>query len=97
MGVQASCGRPISIKKHFMFYMLPCSFEQTLASSTFWMATFKILAKTVCMNQQNNSADMISITKFYTGVIILVIIIPISVTFEIKTSDSYSFCRLHLK
>ena len=39
------------------------------------------------MNQQNNSADMISITKFYTGVIISVII-PISVTFEIKTSDS---------
>ena len=42
------------------------------------------------MNQQNNSADMISITftQFYTGVIISVIIIPISVTFEIKTSDS---------
>ena len=40
------------------------------------------------MNQQNNSADMILITKFYTGVIILVIIISISVTFEIKTSDS---------
>ena len=40
------------------------------------------------MNQQNNSADMISVTKFYTGVIISVIIIPISVSFEIKTSDS---------
>ena len=40
------------------------------------------------MNQQNNSVDMISITKFNAGVIISVIIIPISVTFEIKTSDS---------
>ena len=46
------------------------------------------LKQCLCMNQQNNSADKISITKFYTGVIISVIIIPISVTFEIKTSDS---------
>ena len=50
MGVQASCGRPISIKKHILCFtccLINCSFEQTLAYSTFWMATFKILAKTV--------------------------------------------------
>ena len=40
------------------------------------------------MSQQNNSAVMVSITKFYTGVIISVIIIPISVTFEKKACDS---------
>ena len=81
-----------------MFHMLPCSFEQPLPIAHLGWPLLKFsLKQCLCMNQQNNSADMISITKFYIGVIISFIIIPISVTFEIKTSDSYSFRRLHLK
>ena len=44
-------------KKHFMFHMLPCSFEQTPAYSTFWMATFKILAKTVFVYESGSVAE----------------------------------------
>ena len=42
-------------KKHFMFHILPCS--QTLAYSTFWMATFKILAKTVFVYESGSVAE----------------------------------------
>ena len=40
-----------------MFHMLPCSFEQTLAYSTFWMATFKILAETVFVYESGSVAE----------------------------------------
>ena len=74
----------------FTCCLINCSFEQTLALIAHfgWPLLKFSLKQCLCVNQQNNSVDMISITKFYAGVIILVVIIPISVTFEIKTSDS---------
>ena len=73
MGVQASW-TAIFYRKAFHFSYVALQIAHLgRPYSTFWMATFQILAKSLFVyicTQSANSTHMISMTKFYTGVII---------------------------
>ena len=56
----------------FTWCLINCSIDRPLPIAHFGWPILKFwLKQCLCMNQQNNSADMISITKFYTGLELL--------------------------